>query len=200
MTTDEIGLSGTTIRFAHPTAGADLLYEGVGDEKFPPYWAELWPSGVELAYEVSTYELGGLSVLELGCGVGLPSIAAALSGGRVLATDRSRDAAELAGDNARRNGVTVETAECSWEQPDSLLEGAPWDLVLAADVLYEQRNVSWLLSLLPRLVDRAGEVWITDPRRTRADDFLTGVVEDWRLSTSATRIPAVDLHRLRLRK
>lgn len=198
VVTGEIAVYGGAMQFVHPRAGADLLYEEITeDEQFPPYWAELWPSGIELAHAVSTYELEGLSVLELGCGLGLPSIAAALAGGRVLATDRSCEATALTSDNAHRNGVTVETAECSWAQPDLLVERAPWHLVLAADVLYEQRNLSWLLPLLPRLVDDSGEVWIADPQRSRADEFLSRAAADWRISTSATRIPAVDIHRLR---
>ena len=38
---------------------------------------------------------------------------------------------------------------------DALVERAPWDLVLAADVLYERRNVDELLALLPRLGARS---------------------------------------------
>ena len=54
--------------------------------------------------------------------------------------------------NAARNGVAVRTVVCAFERPAPLLAGAPWDLVLAADVLYESRNVPVLLDLLPRLV------------------------------------------------
>src|SRR5215213_11257643 len=115
------------------------------DERMP-YWAELWPSGVALARMVSARALRGRRVLELGCGgLALPSIAAALAGARVLATDWSGEALALAGENAKRNGATIATAECAWAEPDPLVRDAPWDLVLAADVLYERRNVPLLL-------------------------------------------------------
>src|SRR5205085_1054801 len=78
--------------------------------------------------------------VELGCGLALPSFAAALAGGRVLATDWSPAAIELARANAERNDIELELAVCSWAQPDALLTRAPWDLVLGADLLYEQRN------------------------------------------------------------
>ena len=80
------------IRFVHPRDPTDLLYEQdiAADESYPPYWAELWPSGIELAHAVSGRSWADVAVLELGCGLGLPSIAAALGGARVLATDRSR--------------------------------------------------------------------------------------------------------------
>jgi predicted nicotinamide N-methyase len=138
-------------------------------DEFLPYWAELWPSGVALAREVAGRALRGRRVLELGCGLGLPSLAASLAGGRVLATDWAQEAVDMAAANAARNGVELETAVVDWRQPEVLLERAPWDLVLAADVLYEARNVAPLLELLPRL---GGEVWLADPGRATAEPFL----------------------------
>jgi predicted nicotinamide N-methyase len=196
-----IAVRGGEIAFGHPRAGVDLLYEEVPEEEqsFPPYWAELWSSGVELAHRGSTRALEGLRVAELGAGLGLPSIAAALAGARVLATDRSADALEFTIANACRNGAGVQTAVCPCDDPGALASGAPWDLVLASDVLYESRNVAWLLGLLPRLVDDSGEVWIADPNRKRADEFLAQAAADWLITTSETRIPEVRIHRLRRR-
>src|SRR5262245_59217826 len=153
-------------------------------EEFLPYWAELWPSGVTLARAVSELLLEGRRVVELGCGLALPSIAAALGGARVLATDWSPDAIALAAWNARRNAALVETAVCDWAAPGRLLAGAPWDLVLAADVLYERRNVDTLLALLPRLVD-GGEVLLADPGRPHAALFLERAHAGWAVRTTA---------------
>jgi predicted nicotinamide N-methyase len=146
-------------------------------EEFMPYWAELWPSGVALARAVAGRALKGARVLEIGCGLGLPSLAAALAGGRVLATDWAPDALELLRDNARRNDAVLETAVVDWTAPQALLERAPFDIVLAADVLYEQRNVPVLAELLPRL---AGEVLLADPGRPPLEDFLARTGAVWR--------------------
>ncbi|HEY3187052.1 MAG TPA: methyltransferase domain-containing protein [Solirubrobacteraceae bacterium] len=145
-------------------------------EEFLPYWAELWPSGVALARAVAARALRGARVLELGCGLGLPSIAAALSGGRVLATDWAQAAMGLLRENAERNGAALETAVVRWETPEALLDRAPFDLVLAADVLYERRNVALLADLLPRL---GGEVLLADPGRPPLEDFLARTGSVW---------------------
>ena len=148
-------------------------------EERMPYWAELWPSGVALARALSGASLGGRRVLELGCGgLALPSIAAALAGARVLATDWAPEALELARSNAERNGARIEVARAAWGTPARSLARAPWDLVLAADVLYERRNVDLLLELLPRL---GREVWLADPGRATAEPFLERAGERWDL-------------------
>ena len=118
-------------------------------EEFLPYWAELWNSGLALAEEVAGRDLCGSRVVELGCGLGVPSLAAALAGGDVLATDWSPTAIALLEENARRNDVRLETAIVAWAHAGVLVERAPWDLVLAADVLYERRNVDCLLYTSP---------------------------------------------------
>jgi predicted nicotinamide N-methyase len=167
------------------------------DERLP-YWAELWPSGVALARAVAARSLGGRRVLELGCGgLALPSIAAALAGGRVVATDWSPEALSLAVENAARNGAAVEVLECDWGRPGAVLARAPWDLVLAADVLYERRHVPALLELLPRLSE---EVWLADPNRPPLREFLAGAAERFAVTSSgASEPPKVGIHRLRAR-
>ncbi|MEA2427483.1 MAG: hypothetical protein QOF37_1111 [Thermoleophilaceae bacterium] len=190
--------SGRPLRVLRPRESEDLLVdEAFEHEQLLPYWAELWPSSLALARAVGARSLRGARTLELGCGLGLVSIAAAQAGGRVLATDWSPDAVGFARDNAERNGVRLETAVVDWAAPESILAKAPWQLVLASDVLYERRNVDQMLDLLPRLVDRTGEVWIADPGRQASMAFLERASDDWvRRTTEHNR---VEIHRLRLR-
>ena len=196
---ETVVLGGDDLTIARPRDSEALLDdEAFEREEYLPYWAELWPSGLGLARAVAARTLRGARTLELGCGLGLASIAAARAGGRVLATDWSPDAIRLTEANAARNGATVETALCSWAEPAALLERAPWDLVLASDVLYERRNVDLLLGLLPRLVGRTGEVWLADPDRPPAARFVERAGTEWELrSAVASERPRVTIHRLR---
>jgi predicted nicotinamide N-methyase len=178
-----------------------LTEEGFEKEEFLPYWAELWSSGVALAHDLAVRSLRGASVVELGCGLGLPSIAAALAGGRVLATDWSPDAVRATAANAALNDVAIETAQVAWGAPAVIVERAPWRYVVAADVLYEPRNVDILLDLLPLLVDKQGRVLIADPGRSPAKDFIARAAAGrWHVrTTNSQRSPSVRMHRLRLR-
>jgi predicted nicotinamide N-methyase len=179
----------------------EMLYEQNFDahEKYPPYWAELWPSSVALARAVAAAKLAGARVLELGCGLGLPSIAAALRGAHVLATDRSADALGFTTYNAGLNGVSVEVGVCSWAHPESVLSRAPWDLVLAADVLYLHNDLRDLDDLLPRVVAGTGQVWMADPGRPPAAAFVESCTRWAEVSQYPSDDAAVTVHRFRPR-
>ena len=71
--------------------------------------------------------------------------------------------------NAERNGIALRAERVRWDEPEPLLAGAPWDLVLGSDLLYERRNADALLELLPKL----GCVsLLADPGRPFAGSFL----------------------------
>ncbi len=199
-------LGGRPIRLLRPRDGDALLDEVLAEddpaEDRLPFWAELWPSGSALAEAVSVLPLGGRRVLELGCGLGLVSVAAAAAGATVLAADQSPEAIAFTTVNAERNGLAVRTVRCTFEEPGPVLEAGPYDLVVAADVLYEPRTVPVLADLLPRLVGPAGEVWVADPGRPREPDFVRRVdAAGWRRETvyvtPEDAVPRVRIHKLR---
>src|ERR687888_2018048 len=114
-----IAIDGRALRLLRPRDAEALLDEHAFEhEEYLPYWAELWPSSLALARAVAGRSLRGARTLELGCGLGLPSLAAALAGGRVLATDWSPDAVAMTARNAERNGIAIETLVCSWSAPE----------------------------------------------------------------------------------
>ena len=181
------------LRLLQPRESAELPDEGAVEwAPIAEYWSVLWRSGVALAREVDSGTLSGARVVELGCGLGLPSIAAARRGADVLATDGRPEALALLGRNADLNAVGIETAEVDWVDADRLVERGPFDLVLAADVLYERESVPLLLSLLPRL---APEAWIADPGRKPAEEFLAEAARRWDAETRSQDI--IHIHRLR---
>lgn len=197
-----VGVRGRDLRLLRPRDSEALLDEAAFEhEEYLPYWADLWPSARALARAVAAQSLGGRRVVELGCGLGLPAIVAALGGARVLATDWSADAAAMAAENARRNGAALETLVCSWAAPERIAERGPFDLVLASDVLYEARDVAALLAALASLMAPAGEAWIADPGRAPAERFLTQARGEFAVRTvRSEEIPRGGVHRLRARR
>ncbi|MHB8764951.1 MAG: class I SAM-dependent methyltransferase [Deferrisomatales bacterium] len=138
------------------------------DERFP-YWAEVWASGAALAAFLLRGGAGRLGgpALELGCGLGLAGVAAALGGAEVLFTDFDPDALAFARANHALNlGRPGQTRLVDWRQPPADL-GAP--LVLAADVLYERRFLAPFVDTLRRAVAPGGTAYVAEPGRAVAE-------------------------------
>ena len=127
-----------------------LSVEAFARDEFLPYWAELWPAASALAGALPE-RLDGIRVVELGCGLGVPSLVAARRGADVVATDWAADAVALLERNAARNGVVLRAAVWDWREPSA----ERFDLALAADVLYEQRNVEPVAAALRSLAPEA---------------------------------------------
>jgi Rrf2 family protein len=169
-----------TYRITHPVSADDLIDEEDFDrDERLPYWAELWPSALALARHLSKHDLAGTRAIELGCGAGLPTIAALARGATVLATDHYEAALDFTAHNARTNlNLEPDTALLDWRTPE--VEGlGTFGLVLAADVLYERKNAAALANLVPKLLDSGGEAIFADPRRDEAPVFLEAMEERW---------------------
>jgi predicted nicotinamide N-methyase len=184
---EHVAVGGRRIRIMRPRSADALIDEHAFEEdEFLPYWADVWPSGLALAEYVDGAGVIGARVLELGCGLALPSLAAALGGADVLATDWAADAVALAEQNADANGISLRTAMLRWDEPGSLA-GETFDLVLAADVLYEARNALPLLDLLERTVAVGGRALLADPGRRHAHVFLEAApARGWQVTVLPT--------------
>jgi predicted nicotinamide N-methyase len=133
-------------------------------------------------------------VLELGCGLALPSVVAARTA-EVLATDGHTDAVAFAAHVLAINEVEGEVAHVDWaEHGEQLVERGPWDLVLAADVLYTRENVNAASRLFHRLVAPTGALILADPNRKGAQDFLAAA--RGLLKLVSDRGPDVSVHTL----
>ena len=178
---DRIPLPGTTksTEISRPAAIDHLIDAAAADpEQNLPYWAELWPSGIALAARLTRHPeiVRGRRVLELGCGLGVTAIAALDAGADLLVTDYSSAALSLCALNALdRTGQRPETLRVNWREPNTALitaAGEGFPVVLAADVLYEGRDVEPLLAICERLVAPGGELWLAEPGRPAATRFM----------------------------
>ena len=143
---ETLDVAGVTLTLTRPVAPDELIDEDAfAVDEFLPYWAELWPAAMALAAALP--EVRGLRVVELGCGLGVPSLVAAARGADVTATDWADDAIRLLRENAARNMLDVRAETRDWRDDWE----ATFDLALAADVLYERRNVEPLLERLNAL-------------------------------------------------
>ncbi|MEO5634871.1 methyltransferase domain-containing protein [Gaiella sp.] len=193
---EQIVLGTTELIIRRPADVESLIdEERFADREFLPYWAELWPSGLALARFVAGLDLRGNDVLELGCGLALPSLAAALAGAAVTATDWAPESIDLIRRNAHANGLSIAAQELDWAAPVDLDR---YHVVLAADVLYEERNAEPLLRLLDDAVAPGGVALFADPGRRHAQAFFDRARgSGWSLELTATdELPSGSMVRL----
>jgi predicted nicotinamide N-methyase len=182
-----------------PRDWEQLRHEEGGAGRPVPYWARPWPSGLALAGALADDpgEPHGARVLELGCGLGAPSVVAARAGAAVLATDGAADAVAFAAHALALNAVVADVAQVDWAQHgEALVARGPFDVVLAADVLYTRANVEIALALWPRLLAPGGVVRLADPQRAGTRDFLAAARGTFDV-VSQRRDAGVALHVLR---
>jgi predicted nicotinamide N-methyase len=139
------------------------------DERIP-YWADVWESAIVLAEDLAAMDGAGKTLLELGCGLGLPSLVAARAGFTVTATDYEETALEGVRYNAERNRIGgLRTLVLDWRNlPDDL---GTFDLVVAADVLYETHHPAVLAATILRTLAPSGLGLVADPCRAKAAGF-----------------------------
>lgn len=148
---------------------AELVEEFQKTDRLP-YGLELWPASVALARYIYADEPGdGRHAMELGCGVGLVSLAAARRAWRVTATDVDPVALRFAEFNAAANGVSIhEYRLLDWNHAP---EGVRFSRIFAADVLYQLSDHRPLLRCIAAMLDSAGVAYVSDPCRGVADRF-----------------------------
>lgn len=152
---------------------APRTHERFARNEYMPYWAQPWPASVLLAEYMLRGEAGERRhAVELGCGVGLVSVAAALAGWCVTASDYDEDAVAFAALNASRNGVALEAARSLdfFEPPP-----ARYDCVLGADLLYERRLSDPLARWIAAALAPGGFALVSDPNRSAADGFTSAL-------------------------
>lgn len=154
-------------------------------DKQMPHWAKVWASGAALADVIVARPdaVAGKRVLELGCGLGVTAIAAVEAGAELTVVDYSDLPLACCRYNALRNtGRGPRSLRFNWRRPDAQTltragTGRGYPLILAADVLYESRDIRPLLELVDALLAPEGEFWLAEPGRRTAQRFLNTAAE-----------------------
>ncbi len=166
-------------RLVLPTSIDALLdhpatHEAFDQDEYMPYWAELWPSAIMLGQAIAQQSWPAeMTVLEVGCGLGLSGLVALALGMDVVFSDYDVTALDFAARNARINGFErFRTLPLDWRFPP---QGLQVPLMLAADVIYEVRNIAPLIRLMATVLAVGGECWLSDPDRPYKQEFQSAL-------------------------
>lgn len=141
-------------------------------EDLCPYFGILWPAAEGLSIYLNEHSelVKDKTVLELGCGLGYPSLVATHLGGKVLATDFHPDVEEYFLRNCRHSNLTCDYLRLNWREDKQDI--GLFDIVMGSDVLYESKHASEVVKGLIRFLKPGGKILLSDPGRNYLQPFL----------------------------
>jgi predicted nicotinamide N-methyase len=152
-------------------------------DQYMPYWAALWPVSKYLAHTIyETRWVLPVRAIELGCGLGLPGLAALTRGLSVTFTDYDATALRVVAQSVALNGFanaqylhfdwrSLLTKEAEREpHVKELIQG--FDVVIASDLIYEERQVKSLVAAFAKLVKPDGVIFMADQDRPYRELFV----------------------------
>jgi predicted nicotinamide N-methyase len=167
--TEKIALGHRTFLLDRPDESDKLLglpavRDAIPGEVYVPYWTDLWPAARMLGKWILEQRWpAGLSALEVGCGLGLPGLAALSMGVDVTFSDYDSTALHFVRRNALINGLPEpKTLQLDWRFPP---DGVQFPVLLLADLIYEARHVAPLIRLIRKMLAPVGVCLLTDQNR-----------------------------------
>lgn len=147
-----------------------------GVAEVTPHFGVVWPSALALAEHLAQNlrsALPQMHVLELGCGLALPSmVASRLGARRVVASDRHPLVPLFLERNLAFNRIAgIEYQNLDWRAADCA--GERFDLVIGSDLLYEAWQPGFLAQALSHFLAQGGSALIADPGRRYVDAFVS---------------------------
>ena len=143
-------------------------------EDLCPYFGAIWPSARALAEYVvglTSGKLAGKSVLELGCGLAIPSLVAVKLGADATATDFHPEVPRFLQRNVLNNQVQgLRYLHLNWQANE--LPPARYDFVIGSDLLYERQQPPLLARVIADQLAPRGTAVIADPARPYLQAFV----------------------------
>lgn len=154
-------------QFADPDGAAARA--GIGSASWPLF-GMLWPAALVLAEAVNAMSLDGRHILEIGCGIGLPSLVLRQRDADITASDHHPLAGSFLAHNTALNALApIPFVQAAWADPQQQL--GRFDLIIASDVLYERGHAELLADFIDRHAQPRAGIIISDPGRGHANQL-----------------------------
>ncbi len=160
----------------------------------------VWESSILLARLAYSFELKERRILEVGCGLGLPSLMLSLRGADISATDYHPEVESFMKANVLLNdckNIPFFLADWNADQKIAYPDFGTFDLIIASDLMYERGHAELLASFIDSHAKPVCEVIIADPGRGQLGRFGRLMAERGYTSaaiapTSAVLLPGPD--------
>lgn len=173
--------------------------DGDGYEE-PPLYGVLWPAAEGLSWSLwqnHREDLKGARVLEIGCGLALPSLLCARLGADVIAIDNHENFPKVLSENMSQNKIASGIKATIASFSDERLFLGEFDWIIGSDILYEPDLYPLMERFIVRHAKANTKVVIADPGRYAASKFGTDLKGNTRYKKDIQKIPSgqdIDLY------
>jgi predicted nicotinamide N-methyase len=163
----------------------DILCEHFGEddqdqslaEEHCPYFGVMWEAGIGLSQSLTREMCEGKKILEIGCGLALPSFVATRFGGNVIATDFHADVPLFLEQNQEKNKINFNYQVMNWRNEIERTKTSLglFDLVIGSDILYESQHADQVAEALIAFLKPGGKILLSDPGRAYVQKFISAM-------------------------
>ena len=142
-----------------------------------PYWAKVWPSAIALVKVLQKHPslIRDKTVLELGAGIGLPSLLMANEAKTIQVSDYDSEAVELLRKNiAHLQLHNVQALQMDW---NNLPENIDPEVIILSDVNYDPTQFESLTKLIQKFIHQGCTIILSTPQRIIANPFVLALSE-----------------------
>jgi predicted nicotinamide N-methyase len=180
-----LGFEFTTIRDLDESIDTLCAFFGEEDqdnslaEEYCPYFGVLWEAGIGLSQHLNRTDVKGKRVLEIGCGLALPSFVVTRGGGEIIATDFHADVPLFLEKNQKKNNIQFAYRIMNWrnEIERTKMDLGLFDLVIGSDILYESQHPMQVAQALIAFLKPGGKIILADPGRAYIQKFISSMNE-----------------------
>ena len=140
-----------------------------------PFWAKLWPSSIALldVLKAHPHLIENKHVIEIGAGIGLPSLMMADVAKSIQISDYNLEAVELLQKNiAQLQLRNVQALQLDW---NNLPENIHPEVVILSDINYDPTQFETLKKIIEKFINQGCTIILSTPQRIMASPFVIAI-------------------------
>ena len=165
----------------------DFVENSLSEAVELPYWAKIWDATLLLAYFLGKQPvIRGQRVLEIGAGLGVAGIYAALCGHDVTISDDNQEALLFARANALLNDCPrVIVRKLDWRHPDLQDQ---FDVIIGAEVVYDRQLYPDLVQFFCSILKPQGIIFLAKNAQLPTPTFFSELTRHFKFKQTVQTV------------
>ncbi len=152
-----------------------------------PFWAKVWDSSFMLALYLGKLPVEpGQRILEIGAGIGVVGIYAALCGHDTTLSDIDEDSLRFCRANALLNGLPhLRVERIDWNSPDLT---HPYEVIVGSEIVYDRSTYGSLVEFLRKALAPNGVIFLAKNAQLPTPTFFPELTKYFKFKQTTQKI------------